>query len=274
MLGSIGMLGLMTQANAQDFETPTLRGSSPYIPAPPKFTRWEGFYVGGHGAYGSSGMNFGGSTGDLVGFILRQTAVESEHGVSKWPLLGKTTTSAGGLGAFAGYNTQWDNAIVGIDVTYTHMRVNGAASGGIARQVVTSSDFNNLLDITGTSSLTIKDYFTLRGRLGASFGRFLPYATFGAAVGIADYSRSVAVDWQGIYVGDDDPPLPGWSIFETNSSNKKNMVIYGYAAGLGLDVALGDRAFLRGEWEWVQFVTPGDVDAYISTIRAGVGLRF
>lgn len=268
------LLGFVTHANAQDFDVPTLRGSSPFIPAAPQHTRWDGFYAGGHGAYGSSGMNLSGSTGDLIAFILRETALESEHGVSKWPLLGKATTSAGGFGAFAGYNTQWDNVIVGVDVTYTRMKVAGTSSGNIGRQVTTEGGFNNLVDITGAASLTIKDYFTLRGRVGTGFGRFLPYATFGAAIGIADYTKSVTVDWEGVYIGDIVPPLPGWSTTETQSSTKKNMLVYGYAAGLGMDVSLLPNAFLRAEWEWVQFTTPGTTNAYISTLRGGLGLRF
>ena len=30
---------------------PTLRGSSPFIPAAPTYTRWAGFYVGGQIGY-------------------------------------------------------------------------------------------------------------------------------------------------------------------------------------------------------------------------------
>ena len=41
------LLAFMTQTHAQEFDVPTLRGSSPFIPAAPKYTRWAGFYVGG-----------------------------------------------------------------------------------------------------------------------------------------------------------------------------------------------------------------------------------
>ncbi|MPZ38022.1 MAG: porin family protein, partial [Rhizobiales bacterium] len=134
LLGLVYMFGFVTQANAQDFETPTLRGSSPYIPAAPKYHRWDGFYVGGQASYGSAGMNFAGGTSDLVAFVLRETTIESENHVSDWALLGNTNASGFGFGAFAGYNTQWDNAIVGIDVTYTRMRLKGSSTASIGRQ--------------------------------------------------------------------------------------------------------------------------------------------
>ena len=68
---------------------PTLRGSSPFIPAAPKYTRWAGFYVGGQIGQGSSEMNFAGATSDLVGFLLRNTALEQTHHPSQWARLGR-----------------------------------------------------------------------------------------------------------------------------------------------------------------------------------------
>jgi outer membrane immunogenic protein len=270
----LGLVGFVTHASAQDFDVPTLRGTSPFIPAVPTHPRWAGFYVGGQASYGSSGMNFAGGTSDLVAFALRETTIEDQFHVSDWELLGRRTTSGFGFGAFAGYNTQWENAIVGIDVTYSRFRLKGASADSLARQFVTSDDINNEVEISGEAALTIKDVFTVRGRAGAAFGSFLPYLTFGAAIGVADFSRSAVVTAQGTYVGEP-PPLPGYGpVTYTASASKKNMLIYGYAAGVGTDIALGQQAFLRAEWEWVQFNAPSDINAYISTIRGGVGMRF
>lgn len=252
---------------------PTLRGSSPFIPAAPTHPRWAGFYAGGQASYGSSGMNFSGSTSDLVAFVLRETTIENEFNVSDWDLLGRRTASGFGFGAFAGYNTQWENVILGIDVTYSRFRLKGSAAATLARQFVTSDDVNNEVSITGEAALSIKDVFTIRGRAGAAFGSFLPYATFGFAVGIADFTRSAVVTAEGTNVGP--PPTPAYGpVTYVASANKKNMPIYGYAAGLGTDIAMGQQAFLRAEWEWVQFTAPSDVNAYISTIRGGLGLKF
>jgi outer membrane immunogenic protein len=273
-LVALCLLAFMTPTHAQEFDVPTLRGSSPFIPAAPTYPRWAGVYAGGHASYGASGTNFAGATSDLVAFVLRETTIENENNVSDWPLLGKSTVSAFGYGAFIGYNVQFSDAIVGFDVTYTRMRLNGSSTASIARQFVTSDDYNNEVEIDGTASLTIKDIVTMRARAGATFGAFLPYITLGAAIGIADFSRAVTVTASGTYVGPD-PQLPPYGpVLYNASSTKKNMVIYGYAAGLGMDIAIHRHAFLRGEWEFVQFKSPSHVDAYVSTIRGGVGLRF
>src|SRR5258708_19752981 len=46
---------------AADYEPsdfPTLRGSTPYVPAPTRHVNWGGFYGGGQVGYGASYMDF------------------------------------------------------------------------------------------------------------------------------------------------------------------------------------------------------------------------
>ena len=45
-----------------------------------------------------------------------------------------------------------------------------------------------------------------------------------------------------------------------------NHLIYGYPAGLGMDVNLIGGLFLRAEWEYVRFTSA--VDTSINTVRA------
>jgi opacity protein-like surface antigen len=56
------------------------------------------------------------------------------------------------------------------------------------------------------------------------------------------------------------------------SSTGVNHVIYGYTAGLGVDVNLISNLFLRAEWEYVRFTT--QVDTNVNTVRAGLGYKF
>jgi opacity protein-like surface antigen len=51
-----------------------------------------------------------------------------------------------------------------------------------------------------------------------------------------------------------------------------NHLIYGYTAGLGVDVNLVAGLFLRAEWEYIRFTTV--VDTNINTVRAGLGYKF
>ena len=51
-----------------------------------------------------------------------------------------------------------------------------------------------------------------------------------------------------------------------------NHLVYGYTAGLGVDVNIVGGLFARAEWEYVRFTT--SVDTNINTVRAGLGYRF
>ena len=51
-----------------------------------------------------------------------------------------------------------------------------------------------------------------------------------------------------------------------------NHLIYGYTAGLGIDVDLIGGLFMRAEWEYVRFTS--QVDTSINTVRAGLGYKF
>ena len=53
------LIGLTSHAAAGEFELPTLRGSSPFIPEAPKYARWSGFYFGGQVGYGAMLENCG-----------------------------------------------------------------------------------------------------------------------------------------------------------------------------------------------------------------------
>jgi opacity protein-like surface antigen len=49
-------------------------------------------------------------------------------------------------------------------------------------------------------------------------------------------------------------------------------LIYGYSAGLGVDVMLIAGLFMRAEWEYVRFSS--SIDTQINTVRAGLGYKF
>ena len=51
-----------------------------------------------------------------------------------------------------------------------------------------------------------------------------------------------------------------------------NHLIYGYSAGLGVDVNLIGGLFMRAEWEYIRFTSA--VDTSINTVRAGLGYKF
>jgi outer membrane immunogenic protein len=65
-------------------------------------------------------------------------------------------------------------------------------------------------------------------------------------------------------------PWPGGGS-ATTSSGKSNTLIYGWSAGLGLDVELTENFFLRGEYEFIQF---SQMKLNLNNARIGAGVKF
>ena len=127
------ILGMASPALAADYDLPILRGSSqPPAPVvtvgPATFTRWSGFYFGGNVSLGSATSDFSTATRPLVQFSLQHTTVESSDHPSDFQVLGRGSAVAAGGGAFLGYNTQWQDLILGVEATYTHVNLNTTAS--------------------------------------------------------------------------------------------------------------------------------------------------
>ena len=108
-------------------------------------------------------------------------------------------------------------------------------------------------------------------------GSFMPYAFVGFVVGRADIAKSVTVTetqfsdttaQQTASPG----PLPSCSL--TDSDSRANQFIYGYSAGLGLDMALTPNIFSVASIEYIQFVGLGGTNLYLNTLRVGGGLKF
>ncbi len=260
------MVGAAAGAQAADLPD-FLRGS--IGSAPPM---WQGFYVGGQAGYGSSDENFNGSTTSMTQALLANTLIESAMGVAEWNLgLGKVSAQSSGYGGFTGYNSQWNDVVLGLEMSYLHGNFGGQTSATEARSSVSALADGNFHDVTATSaaSISISDMATFRGRAAYSFGCFLPYLFGGFALGNADISRSINVQ---------DVVSPtqfgrGTALAPLNTTDlMSNHLIYGYTAGAGIDINLTGGLFMRAEWEYVRFTD--QVDTSINTVRAGLGYKF
>jgi opacity protein-like surface antigen len=80
---ALWLIALMSNAFAADYELPDLRGASPFVPAPPIYTRWTGFYAGGQISKSNSIIDFSHATRTLVAFSLRELALENVNQVSQ-----------------------------------------------------------------------------------------------------------------------------------------------------------------------------------------------
>ena len=84
----------------------------------------------------------------------------------------------GGGGAFAGYNSQWDDVVVGIEANYLHggLRASSSSPGVTVVNDVTAVTSSN-------ETVKVSDFGSLRVRGAYVIGCFLPYLFGGAGLG-------------------------------------------------------------------------------------------
>ena len=158
---------------------------------------WSGFYAGGHFGYGDA--SFGPGTNPLPsqGVFLPSSPI-------------------GLIGGFQlGYNHELANGVVlGVEADSTFPSPVDAAK-------LTAAPFNTTIDYVGT----------VRGRIGYTFGRFMPYATGGFA-------------WGHTHININDPG--GGNVVSTPGGYQ-----IGWTAGLGLEVAVSGNWTAKAEYDYV-----------------------
>jgi opacity protein-like surface antigen len=281
---------------------PVLRGSSsdfapsPYVPAPPTYTRWSGLYAGGQLSHSIAGMDFGTSAGSLISYAVRNSVLESH--VTNWTTLSKGDTSANGFGGFVGYNWQWDDVTLGVEANYTRVSLGKSASDSLSRSFIDNTNapaghqYTYDATVTASAAVTLTDLGTFRARGGWAAGNFMPYGFAGLAVARANVTRSATVtanrtdDFSitsividpvtGIPFTVTTPQsvmtnllLPG-----TQTEGQTGAYAFGYTAGFGMDVLLMANMFVRGEYEFVRFPNIKGAHVTVNTVRLGGGLKF
>lgn len=274
------LIGFATSALAADYETdfPTLRGSTPYIPAPPRHMSWEGFYGGGQVGYASSFMDFSKVGNSITAFDPNNTFT-APFGQVSWASLGTDNARAPTYGGFIGYNWQWDELILGFEANYNHSNLFGSASATRCYNTpsvfgclpaITLGDGNDYnATVTATAAMRITDYGTARLRAGWVVDSWLPYAMIGVALGRVEISRYATATGTPV-----NPPGTGTPFTRTEGTFDSPMFAWGYSAGLGVDFLLFPNVFVRAEYEYVKFFLVSDFRSQIHNGRLGLGLKF
>jgi outer membrane immunogenic protein len=260
-----------------------------FVPGTPVSFSWRGLYLGAQGGYSNAGADFGSGTSDLIGYILRNDVVLNH--VQSWTTLGKGNTDKLSYGGFAGYNFQAGQIVYGFEGNYNRVAIDGLQLGSIDSMTRTFQDdsvapaghhFFYTASVSSAATARLTDYGTIRARGGFVLDRFLPYGFIGAAIGSVDTNRSATVSYTREDIPDVTvPPAPAITPLatyffgpQTQGERRNGVIAYGYSAGLGVDVAILPNVFMRGEWEYIQFIPVQSVRLNLNSVRAGIGVKF
>jgi hypothetical protein len=137
-----GLLFAASAGKAADWpQDVPLRGSFPAGPI-----RWDGINFGAHAGVTVMDTDFGNGPTSLIGHILRESTVEAEFAPSGWATLPSDLSNGASYGGFLGYNLQWDQLVVGVDIGYSHMTsLQTNATDGLTRIVTTSDNVDHVV---------------------------------------------------------------------------------------------------------------------------------
>ncbi|WP_458756271.1 outer membrane protein [Afipia sp. TerB] len=194
---------------------------APYTKAPPiaaPIFTWTGFYIGADVGYG-----FGRSEG------------QSSNAFGAFPLPYSYDPDGIMGGGFIGANYQFNQFVIGIEADWQAADLNGD-SGAIG-----GGPF--------TLSTSVRDYGSVRGRLGIAFDRVLLFGTGGWAWG--SFSTSYA------FTG-----FPAYLVNRVDSSS-------GWAAGAGIEYAFTNNVLARIEYRYTDLGSTSFVSFPTNTAEAG-----
>lgn len=212
-----------------------------YKAPPVALYNWQGVYIGVNGGYGSGDVNTSQNSVTTSGPLFGLPAGFLPVGARTFTGLDRSYGSDGGFGGFQiGYNAQFGNVVLGIEGDYQFSDIKG-------EDHFLGSAAGPTYDVYSK----MKDFATIRGRLGYAFDSLLIYATGGVAFGNME---STTVDTPGIpgfFLG---PQYPGTSSQWTT----------GYTIGGGLEWGFAQNWSVKAEYQYMKF-SDIDVDVVFPT---------
>jgi outer membrane immunogenic protein len=271
-----------TAVSAQAADMPDfLRGTLPASSAPTR--NWDGYYAGGQTGYAWTNTDYGHTVVSMTNDLFRNTTLQAP--TSQLTLLGRVNGQSPGFGAFVGRNFQYDDVVLGVEANYSYFSslststfasegpIQVAEPGLVLPPGSTAADG---VSLNGKASLQVKDEVTFRGRAGWATGDFLPYMFGGLAVGRMDVERTVSSSVNRTVIdafGNSSTfALPQFAL--TTTDGRSNNFVAGWTAGLGMEYMLWGNVFLRGEWEYVKFMSIKDTIVTQNSVHAGIGYKF
>jgi outer membrane immunogenic protein len=274
------MFGAATCAQAADMPD-YLRGSLSPSSAPTR--NWDGWYAGGQVGYSWTNTDYGKTVVSMTNDLFRSTTLQGP--TAQLTLLGRVNGRSPGFGAFVGRNFQYGDVVLGVEANYNYWSslatLTSASLGPIQVAEPTlvlppGATAADGVTLKGSAALQVKDEMTFRGRAGWATGDFLPYMFGGLAVGRMDVTRTVSssVTRTINFINGTSTsfPLPQFAL--TTTDGRSNNFVVGWTAGLGMEYMLWGNVFLRGEWEYVKFMSIKDSVVTQNSVHAGIGYKF
>lgn len=262
---TLGLATLMI-AGGNAWAADYLRGGSyEGPPAEAAGYNWSGTYFGGQWGRSEARAAFGRTGRSTFTDRLLRPTVETNDNMARWPELPNGDTRGSSYGGFVGYNAQWGDVVVGLELNYSH----GSLSVNSARNVFTDMGAPVVGIAAYSGQARITDFGSLRLRAGYAWGWLMPYATVGLAMGRMETMRSVSVSYSPA-----PPPAPPVYAAYTDTDSKTNALTFGYAFGGGIDIGLLPNVFVRGEYEFVQLNAVNGITASLNNYRAAVAVKF
>jgi opacity protein-like surface antigen len=274
------MLGAAAGAQAADMPD-FLRGTLPASSTPTR--NWDGWYAGGQVGYSWANTDYGRTVVAMTNDLFRSTTLQDP--VSQLTLLGRVNGQSPAFGAFVGRNYQFDDIVLGVEANYNYLSslaTSTAASLGpiqVPEPTLVLPPGSTAADgvtLNGSAALRVRDEMTFRGRAGWATGDFLPYIFGGLAVGRMDVTRTVSSsvtrtinDAAG---GSTSFLLPQFSL--TSTDGRTSNFVVGWTGGVGMEYMLWGNVFLRGEWEYIKFMSVKNTAVTMNNVHAGIGYKF
>jgi opacity protein-like surface antigen len=251
---------------------PMLRGAMPAIS---DTIDWNGFYFGGTAGFSQMDHEARNTGQAMVRDMLRSTVFLSVGAADDIYVMRRSATNRTGFGVFAGYNWSYEDAVFGIEADYTKTNLFGSTLSG--RDGMFANGNTELsYETRTTSSMRISDYGSMRARVGVPFGNFMPFASAGLAVARTRFANTANMDWWRRTVDQTTGVAGPWFQQQPVSLNQGSKIRFGfgYAASVGVDVAITSNIFLRAEALHFNFGNIGDQKATINVARGAAAIKF
>jgi outer membrane immunogenic protein len=252
-----------------------LKGSQMDLPPPPDLEQaarpihWGGFYIGGFGGLTQSRFSTDKSVGELANLTLTGSTAIADYNPPALVAARPRTDSGPSFGGMAGYNFMYDQLMMGVELDWTKLDQKTSVTTFQGRAVNGTG-----LTIASRQDGSISHYATARIRLGWAMDNFMPYVTAGVAAGQFDTNVSVTSDW--LISNGATPPVftSALGYPQTLGGAKKGTWGFGMSLGGGVDVALTENIFLRGEYLYTRFNDVNGITVGLNTARVAAGVKF